>query len=515
MKLLNLGRAVILILFSITLLFGGEVSLKVKTPSIYAGDNAIFSITASGDDIVFPKIDEIGGYSIIDSSTSNIISIINGKTQKSITKTYIFKPSKDVEIPPFTIKIDGKEYQTKPAKIKVLQERPKGESDNFKIELKVDKKDAYVGEPITFSVLLKQKIGFSPDKLNITPPEFKNFWVKQIPNPVDYIEGDYNVREFKYIIYPQTDGNLTINPITAQIGKAVEVENEPGGMFNDPFFKDIFKLTTTQYKWSKIASNSVTINVKPLPQGVTLYGKFNIEARPDKFSTKANEPVNVKIKITGEGNFDDIDKFKPDITDAVVYADEPKVKTYFKDGKVFGEFTQNIAIVPSKNFTIPPFKIKYFDKDLKRVVTKETKPIKIIVKPNPLANSTQNSKPVIEVAKGDTDLNGTKIKSSNEPRYLKYILLIIGAIIGFILGYTMPKLKREKRKKELPITKAIKKAKSNKEIFNLLLPYANQDEKLDEIIEKLEESIYKGGNYKPNKQDIIFILEDLDIISDS
>ncbi|NPA87064.1 MAG: hypothetical protein GXO01_00005, partial [Epsilonproteobacteria bacterium] len=51
----------------------------------------------------------------------------------------------------------------------------------------------------------------------------------------------------------------------------------------------------------------------------------------------------------------------------------------------------------------------------------------------------------------------------------------------------------------------IKKA-DQKELFNLLIPYSDIPE-IKEILQKLEENIYKGTNHKINKKEIIKIIK--------
>jgi hypothetical protein len=55
----------------------------------------------------------------------------------------------------------------------------------------------------------------------------------------------------------------------------------------------------------------------------------------------------------------------------------------------------------------------------------------------------------------------------------------------------------------LPIIKQISKAKSDKELYKILLPYAKDYDYLKEILEKLEENIYKGAKNSIKKEDII------------
>ncbi len=136
----------------------------------------------------------------------------------------------------------------------------------------------------------------------------------------------------------------------------MEADNFGVGVFDDPFFNSF----VSNINWKKIYSNSLTINVRPLPNGLELYGDFKISASVDKKRVHTNKPVNLTIRVEGEGNIDDIKKFELNLDNAVIYSDEPKIKSKLINGKYYGEFTQKIAIIADNNFTIPPFKHKVF-----------------------------------------------------------------------------------------------------------------------------------------------------------
>jgi hypothetical protein len=295
---------------------------------------------------------------------------------------------------------------------------------------------------------------------------------------------------------------LTIGPIVAHLGKYVKSKDPFFG--NDPFFQ----MFNSEIKWTKISSNKLNFNILPLPNNLEVYGKYKISATVDKTKVYANKPVNLTLKIKGVGNIDDIKKFDLNIPNAVVYADEPKIKTFIDANGYGGEFVQKIAIIADSNFTIPAINFSYFDKDLKKEVTISTKPINITV----LGGKKQNDKPKIISSNLQNSLNEDKNckNSSKCNAFVKILYMLIGIILGSAGYYlTLKFIEAKKSKKELPLIKKIKKAKNNKELFNLLLPFAKSSEKLDEILKKLEENIYKNGTHKINKNDIIDIIEDI------
>ena len=492
-KILNLGK---ILFFLIPTVIFANVSAKVDKSVVYKGDSVTFSISASGDKIKFPDIKDINGTPILQSFDSQSIVFINNNVSKTITRSYKFNADKNLTIPSYEVVVDNKSYKTKPINITVL----KASNDKkAKLILQASKTNAYVGEPIRLDIILSVAPNAKYDKYQIEPPKFNNFWVKTLNSQ------DLGAKKvFSYLIFPQIDGNLTIGPIVAHLGKFVKS--------NDPFFGNdpFFQVFNSEIKWSKISSNKLNFNIKPLPNNLEVYGKYTISAKVDKTKVNANKPVNLTIKIKGIGNIDDIKKFDLDIDDAIVYSDEPKIKTYIKNKNYGGEFTQKIAIVADKNFTIPKIVFKYFDKDLKKEVTLKTKPINITVLGG--KNKKDNAK-IISANQSSTNVTNNKSECNNNSNCnisLKILYMLIGVILGVFGYYLALKLKElKKEKKEIPLIKKIKKAKNNKELFNLLLPFAKKSEKLDEILKKLEENIYKNGTYKIDKNDIIEELEEI------
>jgi len=363
------GKLLLFILLSINLF--ANVVATVQPQSIYKGDAVTFTITANGEDVKFPKINEIGGFRVEGTSTSQSIQMINSSITKEISKSYIFRPTKTVTIPSFLVEADGETFETTPLKVEVVKQSASHNGDPFVLELKVDKKSVYVGEPIELSVRFKRKLNAKAADIRLGQPKLENFWIKKIDKVENSQEQDYIVQTLHYQLFPQKEGNYTIPAIEAMIGQ--ERRRRHGGMFDDPFFGG--SLFGQELTWKRIYSNEVKLNVKALPEGLELYGDFHIDAKVDKTKVQANKPVNLTVVVSGEGNIDDVKKFEPVLDNAIVYADEPTVTSY-QNSNIF---TQKIAIIADQNITIPPLTLKFFDKNSKRVKSIQTKPIEIEV----------------------------------------------------------------------------------------------------------------------------------------
>jgi len=510
MKNLKIGKIFLILL--LPLIAFANVSATLDKPVILPGESAVLTLSASGDDIEFPDIDNIGGFKVIGVANSTNISSINGKTTKTLSKSYTFVPTKSVHIPSFSIKVDSKVQKTKPLDLEVSTKHlPKDES--VRLILKSDKKEAFVGENIKLDLIFKHTPDKHFDKVEIIPPKLDGFWSKQVPGSKSYACGDFICESYSFILTPQQAGTFTIPPTVAKLGVVQRANRRVGGVFDDPFFNDpFFNSLMGRLTWKRIYSNDLKIKVKELPNNTQIFGNFSIDAKVDKKKIDAGKAVNITITIKGSGNIEDIEKFDPKIQDAIVYADEPKISSHIEGEKNVGTFTQKIAIVSDHNFTIPSFSLNFFDKDENRTKTIKTKPIEIEV-----IGGTTVSKPTIESSTKPTlrvEQNSTnEEKNQKKSKDLNIVYILLAFIAGALFSYLFSKFSskdHKKAKKPKPLFEQIQKAKDDKTLFSLLLPYANESEIIKESLKKLEENIYKNADHKIDKEAILDFFDEME-----
>lgn len=496
----NLGKIFIIYIFFLTGLFA-DVKLTVTSPTIYEGELASFTITSNSDgDIEFPKINTIDTYNIVDRYSSQSTTIINGHYSKEISKTYSFAPKKDVIIPAFEIKLDGKVYTTTPQKISVIKPSASKEGEDFIIQIKADKNEVKVGESVNLNVLFKYKLDSKIDQIRMNEPKLDNFWIKKVGDDEKSSEKDYIVYTQKYLLFPQKSGEYDLKSLEALIGKAIK-QKVANDFFNDPFFDSV----TNKITWQKIYSNDLHISVKPLPNNLELFGDYTLQTSVDKMQVEANQPVNLSININGVGNIDDIQKFNLTIDNVVSYADEPKIDSSFEEKEYKGTFSQKIAFVALEDYTIPKISLTYFDKKTNQVKTIYSNPIDIKVQ-----NSNQNSNAVkIETANTPTKVsNEAKVVDIKENKNINYMVLALVLFLVILALILLLKNKQTDKKAEKDIVLLIKKAKNDKDLFELLLPYSKKNELIKNTLIKLEENLYKKTNHKIDKKELINFFED-------
>ena len=482
-----------------------EVKATVDNPAVYRGDPVTLTLSASGSDIQFPPLSDIAGYPIESRGSSRNISMINGTTTRTIEQRLVFTPTKDVTIPSLDVTVDGNVEHTLPLQVKVLEPKAAPKGAPVQMVMTLSKDEAYVGEPVELDLVFKYKPGTRIDDIKIAEPKFENFWIKRINTQAERAADDkgYITQTYRYLLFAQQSGDLEIPPIYAQIGTQVQTRRR--SMFSDPFFNDPF-FGGARMQDSKVYSKPARLHAKALPQGLEVYGAFTMRSDVDKTTVEANKPVNLTIHIEGKGNVEDIKKFDPQIDHAVVYANDPVVKSYFKNGEYYGTFDQTIAIIPDRDITIKPQEFAFYDSRTKQPNTLRTRPYYIKVKG--VAPQAHAAAPVVESAAtpaAPAASAGTTPGNGIDPVHALELFaggFVLGAVSLWIL-LTGRKERSPKRRKVSPMAAQIKKAKKPRDLFELLLPYKGESPLIDTTLDQLEANLYRGAKHKIDRKALI------------
>jgi len=272
-------------------------------------------IKAIGNRAAFPNIREIGGSQVVGrhQGQNNSFTYINGemKNVRSTSLVLTFAPQHDTTIPSYSINIDGMVYKTDPIALKVVKATaPQMAKDNkFSLQMRSDKKFVMVGEPVLVTVYFSLENGVRlSENPQYNAPTFKGFFVKEVDNEKSYREGSRQVTELRYLLTPKAEGDFTFEPATAKIGVADTSRRDMFGRF----FGTV---------WVPISSNSISIEVKATTENTDLVGSFYIEKNIDKQQVKANQPVNLRVKIEGEGSLEDFEFPEYEIDGVTIYSD--------------------------------------------------------------------------------------------------------------------------------------------------------------------------------------------------
>jgi len=172
-------------------------------------------------------------------------------------------------------------------------------------------------------------------------------------------------------LYAQRSGEIKIEPMELECLAQVKVESsrtrDPffDSFFNDPFFNRNFQNVEL-----KIESNALGIDVKPLPSSGKpvdfsgAVGSFTMTSEIDRKELKTNEPLTLKVTLSGKGNLELIEAlpltFPPDFE---TY--DPKITNNLtkNNSGISGSRTFEYLIIPRNpgDFEIKPVTFSYFE----------------------------------------------------------------------------------------------------------------------------------------------------------
>ncbi|MCS7052254.1 MAG: BatD family protein, partial [Ignavibacterium sp.] len=396
-------KVILLIILFTKVVYLQSFTASVDNTTVSEGEPFQVEFTFSGKDINAlsnfnpPNFGGLKPISGPNHSTS--MQIINGNVSASRTYSYILVAPTvgKYTIGSATVEYKGEKLKTEPIQITVVKgtQKPREEkretevniqqiADNLFIRAIPDKNKAYIGEQITVTYKLYTRLNIAAQMSISKLPQYVGFWTEEIETArnlsftTEVINGKrFNVAVLKRAaLFPTQSGTLEVTPfeltVPIEIRKNRSLDNFWDSFFDDPFNRQIYEY--------KAKSNSLNIDVQQLPENDKpssfngAVGKYNITASVDREQVKVNEPITLKIKITGTGNisllqapiFDlpaGFEKYEPKINEEII-----------RTSKISGSKTFEYLIIPRAAGVreINPIEFSYFDPDAKKYFTLKT-----------------------------------------------------------------------------------------------------------------------------------------------
>ena len=371
-------------------------------------------------------------------SSQSSFSMVNGKTSHSstITYTYILSAEKNgtFTIPPATISIGGKHVKSNIVKIQVVgsssnsnqsrgqQGETRASGSNISgadlfIKVTASKQHVVEQEPILLTYKVYTLVRLS--QLEGKMPDLKGFHTQEIPLPQEksFKIEQYNGRNYKtvtwsqYVMFPQITGKLEVPSIT--FNGIVVQENRNVDPF-EAFFNGGSGYVEVK---KQIKAPGISIHVDPLPNKPSDFsggvGNFSIKSEIDKTRLKANDPLTIKVVISGVGNLKlikqpeiqfpkDFDTYDPKLTE----------KTHLTANGLEGDVTYEYLAVPRHQgqYDIPAVEFTYFDTKTRQYKTLTTEPFHLMVeKGDGNDNEIENFANQEELQLLDSDIHHIKV----------------------------------------------------------------------------------------------------------
>ena len=387
-------KKVILGLFLLTLISSSWANVRafLNTTTAIEGDPVTLTIETDSNQTSNPDLSVLNkDFTIQGTGQSSNFSMLNGKTTftKSWNIQLLPKHKGEINIPAISL---GKEV-TLPLKLKVTEVSAEVISQNKQhvtLEAQVDIGESlpYVQQQIPYILRL-----FNDESIisgDLYAPNIDNAVVEKLSRDKQYSVvrngKKLNVLERHYVISPEKSGKLIIPPAIFK-GKQVLPEKNTnqqsrrGGIadnfFNDPFFRDPFFRNPPRGKSITTRSDSIEIDVQPIPtayQGTSwLPAEDLVISDSWKKSSprfKVGEPTSRVLTLQTKGlagsQIPELTIEKPG--KIRIYPDKATTSTKTDGKTVFGIRQQQINYIPNEagKMTIPAVRIDWWN-----VVTKQ------------------------------------------------------------------------------------------------------------------------------------------------
>ncbi|MFC1485543.1 BatD family protein [Candidatus Latescibacterota bacterium] len=367
-----------------------EMTSEVSEQAVSIGRPFTLTVTITGSDAADadePVLDPLPDFTVELIGTSRNISIINLTAMVTLTYTYSVEARAvgTFYIGAATVTMGGKTFSAMPTTVRVYassppQQRPYSgrtmpssppeDDDNIVVIASTDKKEAYIGEQVTYTFELLSRINTT--NFEYMPPETTGFWTVELqkisPSTKMYQNLRYNSNVLKTALFPTASGELTIGSASITFRQGVG------------FFRTGPSRT--------LSTDPITIAAKPLPvegkpSGFSgAVGSFRIAAVVERDTVQVGDVVIIHLTVTGDGNLDLISSLtEPELSAYRTYS--PRIfDTITNSGfTIGGAKTWEYVIIPRQqgHTVVEPFSLSFFNPADEQYHTASTEPIELTV----------------------------------------------------------------------------------------------------------------------------------------
>lgn len=301
--------------------FAADVRMSIEPQLISLLDRAVLKIEfidTKGDAVDIPEIE---GLRIQYQGQSSETRIVNMKRTSKVIHNYIVTPTKvgDFTIGPVTCEYKGGKKAVS-AQLRVIKPADDKEAQQISeimfSRIATDCETPYVHEPFNLELKVYLRDGVQIDGnfslrggMPETGLEGDLDWEVTDKVRQEYNGTIFNVYTLRTTVRTLTAGTFSFRP-EVQLNVVVPRQKRRPYGFDDPFFGDFFGRQETRP--IVLDCNALEVAVQPVPTehrpdsftgGVGTFD-FNVDIGPTQ--VKAGEPITVKMRISGEGNINQI-----------------------------------------------------------------------------------------------------------------------------------------------------------------------------------------------------------------
>ncbi|MDP9087521.1 MAG: BatD family protein [Pseudomonadota bacterium] len=320
------------------------------------------------------------------------------------------------------------------------------------LRLTVPKREVYVGEDIPVEMEVGMRSGFVSSLNGLPKLTGDNFTLNNLSRQPErsekLIEGQPFVlltwRSSLSVVKPGTFPLVAQVPLTVKIRTRSKRQSELDDQFGDPFWQNFFGMTVP--KDITVESPGQELKVSELPaEGRPAdfhgaIGTFAIESDISPGKGEVGEPLTLRMRVIGSGNFDRVDSAMLQRIDQwKTYPPKSTFSSYDSVGHK-GEKTFEQPIIASKSGvqTIPALSFSYFDPNLRRYQTVHGSALQVTISaaaadsslaaPAPGESATSPVNEFTEGLKPDHAAGG-RLARSLTPLYLQTRFLAVPSLL--------------------------------------------------------------------------------------
>ncbi|WP_420209119.1 BatD family protein [Candidatus Electronema sp. JC] len=385
-----------------------EVTAELLPAAFAVDQEAELRITVTGSSSAEPELPAAAGLRFHFLGQSSQTTWINSVRSTSVTFSFAVQADQPGEhtIGPVKVTADGVTRSTQPLRCTVGPAQGGGaaqqaDEDIGFLRILPEQERFYAGQLVPFTV----KAYFRPGRrLHLkTDPQLtgENFLLhsldKEPTQQQEAHEGElFIVLTWQGALSAVKDGPAALSA-QVEADLLVPEPRSGGSLFDDPFFGNFFDRHTRREM--KFTSPEQAVTVLPLPlknrpadfKGAV--GLFSLAVAASPAEVRLGDPVTLKMKIAGKGNFDRVQT--PDLSDSAgwkVYPASARLRE-LPGGKGEKSFEQAVVPVSPGLTAVPPLRFSFFDPAAGDYVTLTSEPVPLRLqqadKPNELPPPVQ------------------------------------------------------------------------------------------------------------------------------
>ena len=400
------------------------VYATIQPAQILLGESAQFTITNLGDGANPITMPVVAGLKFEIVARTREVQIINGTTLPSTSVVMrvtpqiagIFTiPAVTPKAQPLVLQVNAAASGTSiphpaggraplPPPILSGATLPKGvrltEDGSAYVRLSIPKRDVYVGESVPVEMEVGMRSGFVSSLNGLPKLTDDNFALNNLSHQPERTEKLINGEPFVLLTWRSTlavvkPGTFALSaevPLTVKVRTRPKRDTSLDDRFGDPFWQNLFGATVP--KDINVTSPAQELTVRELPadgRPVDFHGAigtFSVTSDVAPAKAEVGDPLTLRMRVTGTGNFDRVDSSMLDHLDQwKTYPPKSSFNTSdpigFSGMKTFEQPV--IASQPGVQ-QLPGLTFSYFDPSSRRYETARSAPLSVSILPS-LADS--------------------------------------------------------------------------------------------------------------------------------